>query len=110
MKYEPRGRTTVRRKDKGECEGCSIGIGGIESILTEFRGHHLCGSCQADWKSLEERKGRRVEFEEYLNGGEKPPMPRNEKIRKSDKSVKELAELYNLSIRTIQRILRESSY
>lgn len=48
------------------CELCAImvGPGHYERWLSEFRGYKLCSDCIGKWKRREEKRGRRITFEE----------------------------------------------
>jgi len=98
------------------CDGCGIKEGGkqFQEVLSEYRGHNLCSRCQARWPKQEKMLERAIKFEEFLRGIDnwreqysQRLQLRNEEIRKQKgRSPEELAQSFNLSERTIYRILR----
>lgn len=107
-------------KTRERCEGCGIAIGGeLEGTLVLYQGHRLCYWCKANWERKEKRVGRIMDFKEYTTGVKPSEIPkknslRNEEIRRRNKEIRsrrdktpdELAKLYQLTSRTIYRILR----
>ena len=54
---------------EGQCEACHIFTDGVEEhYIFEYRGHQICGWCEAQWRYREKRVGREISWEEFVKG------------------------------------------
>jgi len=52
-----------------ECSGCGIWTDGqYERVLTDYKGHRLCGWCVVNWRHRNQLEGRTLLFTEFKNG------------------------------------------
>jgi len=101
------------------CEACRAvpAPGNTFTSLSTFRGHNICPGCCRNWRNKDKALGREATWEEFLNGSPTSSSKRQEakkardehivKLAKEGKTTREIALLFGLSERMIQRILTE---